>query len=51
MRFVFGALVRSRVVSIAQGKRIFEGTKLTNMIYRTTHVEGDSAETSCGPMQ
>lgn len=32
MRFVFGVLVRSCVVDIAQGKRIFEGTKPTNMI-------------------
>lgn len=32
MRFVFIALVRSRAVDIGQNKRIFEGTKPTNMI-------------------
>lgn len=32
MEFVFIALVRSRVVDLAQDKRIFEGTKPTTMI-------------------
>lgn len=32
MKFVFIALVRSRVVDIGQDKRIFEGTKPINMI-------------------